>query len=117
MDVVASIPPDVIFKKQSAIAALAPRLQYASPPIELLRLKKDETMWDPPFPDAAEVALIGMFEHAQSLLHSSSRLRPALPHLRNRTKQLMQAEYTNSVYVKVPGEKTVPYQIPTSKAR
>ena len=114
MDVIASIPPNVIFKKQTAIAALAPRLQYAAPPIEMLRHKRDETVWDPPFRDAAEVALMGMFEHAQSLLLSSSRLRPVLPHLRNRTKQLMQAEYTNSVYVKVPGEKKSPYQIPVS---
>ena len=61
MKVLKSIPKDVIKKKQQLLELLAPRIQYAIPPLTMLQNISDETPWDPPFKDAVEVALEGMY--------------------------------------------------------
>lgn len=70
MKVLMEIPADVIKKKQQAIARYAPRIQYAIPPLELLRNRSDETPWDPPFPDGVEVLVDGLFTRVKRL-HSN----------------------------------------------
>lgn len=72
MTVLQAIPPDVISKKQQALAELAPRVQYAIPPYHLLENRFDETVWDPPFHDAAEIALDGFFDRAEKFLANKS---------------------------------------------
>jgi hypothetical protein len=70
MQILKSIKPEVIKKKQQLLELLAPRIQYAIPPIESLKNKSDETPWDPPFKDAVEVALEGMFDRAQRAVNN-----------------------------------------------
>lgn len=76
MSVLMAIPSEVIRKKQQALAELAPRVQYAIPPYHLLRDKYDETPWDPPFKDAAEIALDGFFERTYRVVHNESTKIP-----------------------------------------
>eukprot|EP00607_Mallomonas_marina_P003929 CAMPEP_0182436832 /NCGR_PEP_ID=MMETSP1167-20130531/83858_1 /TAXON_ID=2988 /ORGANISM="Mallomonas Sp, Strain CCMP3275" /LENGTH=478 /DNA_ID=CAMNT_0024629421 /DNA_START=97 /DNA_END=1533 /DNA_ORIENTATION=- len=59
-----SIPAEVVRSKQTAIRAIAPRLQYAMPPLHLLLNDSDPTVWDPPFRDGVDVTLDGMFNRA-----------------------------------------------------
>ncbi|RYG64524.1 hypothetical protein EON64_13810, partial [archaeon] len=77
MSVLRSIPPEVIRKKQEALAIVAPRVQYAVPPIASLRDRRDETPWDPPFRDAAEIALDGFFERTADVMGNRST---GIPH-------------------------------------
>jgi hypothetical protein len=72
MSILSSISPEVIKKKQEAIALLAPKLQYAIPPVTTLENRSDVTPWDPPFKDAAEMALDGMFLRVQNVLKNES---------------------------------------------
>jgi xyloglucan galactosyltransferase MUR3 len=72
MKVLLNISPDIIRKKQLAIAEVAPRVQYAIPPSHLLRDKYDETTWDPPFHDAAEIAIDGFFERSERIMKNES---------------------------------------------
>lgn len=57
MELLQSIPADVIASKQRALARVAPRVQYAMPPVHLLSNISDETPWDPPYPDAVDMAV------------------------------------------------------------
>jgi len=68
MKILSGISEDVIKKKQAAIEKLAPKLQYSIPPIATLHNISDATVWDPPFKDAAEMALDGMFLRVQNVL-------------------------------------------------
>ena len=68
MEVLLAVPPEVIRMKQEAIAKYAPRMQYSSPPIELLRNRSDETPWDPPFADGVDAALDGLFERSRRVI-------------------------------------------------
>ena len=72
MKVLLSIPEDVIRKKQKMLAKVAPRVQYAIPPIEYLKNRSDETTWDPPFLDGAEITLNGMFDRVYKVLNNIS---------------------------------------------
>jgi hypothetical protein len=76
MSVLLKIPPEVIYAKQLALAEVAPRVQYAVPPLILLENKYDETIWDPPFYDAAEIALDGFFERTNNNLNNVSTRIP-----------------------------------------
>jgi len=68
MKILSEISEDVIKKKQAAIEKLAPKLQYSIPPIATLQNISDVTVWDPPFKDAAEMALDGMLLRVQNVL-------------------------------------------------
>jgi hypothetical protein len=65
MDLLLSIPPEVIRQKQQALERVAPRVQYAMPPLNLLANISDETRWDPPFPDAVDMAINGLVKRAE----------------------------------------------------
>lgn len=67
MDLLLSIPASVIKEKQAALARVAPRVQYAMPPLHLLADIDDETRWDPPFPDAVDMAINGLMKRASLL--------------------------------------------------
>jgi len=68
MDVLLNISAEVIYSKQRAIERLAPRVQYAVPPLQLLEDRADESPWDPPFRDGVDVLLDGMFNRTERLL-------------------------------------------------
>ena len=72
MSVLLAISPEVIRKKQEALALLAPRVQYAMPPVELLQDRFDATTWDPPFEDGVEVTLNGLFERTGHMVRNES---------------------------------------------
>ena len=99
MNVLLSISPDVIRRKQQALTQVAPRIQYAIPPIDLLKDKNDETIWDPPLMDAAEVALEGFFERASKMVRDEPS---GIPH-RFQSGRSWGQEY-DVVKVKIPGE-------------
>lgn len=99
MTILQSISPEVIRKKQHALAELAPRVQYAVPKIEWLKNKYDETKWDPPFHDAAEIAIDGFFERTGRVLANEST---GIPH-RLMSGREWGAEY-DMVKIKVPDE-------------
>ena len=65
MGILSEIPLEVIRLKQLALAQVAPRVQYAMPDLTLLYNISDDTIWDPPFPDAAEIALDGFIGNLQ----------------------------------------------------
>lgn len=79
MTVLQAIPPGVIRRKQEAIARIAPRLQYSIPPLPLLMNRSDDTRWDPPFPDAADMVLDGLFERVAHVLNGEPTGLPRLP--------------------------------------
>jgi hypothetical protein len=92
------IPAETIRLKQQAIARLAPRIQYAMPPLELLRNRSDQTPWDPPFPDGVEVALDGIFlRTAKALQNASTGIPPRL-----QTNREWSQEY-DVVKIQIPG--------------
>ena len=70
MQVLNSINSNIIKLKQKAIELLAPRLQYAIPPIHLLYNKSDDTQWDPPFKDAVDMTIDGMFRRANNMTNN-----------------------------------------------
>ena len=72
MEVLRSISPEVIRKKQEALAFIAPRIQYAMPPPQRLKSRYDNTTWDPPFQDSVLLTLEGMFNRADDVLHNRS---------------------------------------------
>lgn len=96
LDVVAvlrSVPPAVVREKQRLLALLAPHMVYAAPPLHLLRglsgLEEDKEdsedsgkssntckRWDPPFADAASLALDGMFSRAERVLRGLPAMVP-----------------------------------------
>ena len=82
LDVLLALPPEVVREKQRRLALLAPRMVYAAPPLSLLRgltaLSEDSAgqSWDPPFPDAAALALDGMFSRAERLQRGLPALIP-----------------------------------------
>ena len=81
IDVLRDIPLSIIREKQKQLALLAPRIVYAAPPLYLLRglsnladdVRQDfshvvlPNRWDPPFSDAASLALDGMFSRAEHI--------------------------------------------------
>ena len=97
MSVLLNIPQSTILKKQLAIAYHAPKLEYAMPPLELLKNRSDTTLWDPPFKDGVEVAVDGMFVRTQHMIKNEST---GIPH------RLMQSREWSREYdvvkVKVP---------------
>jgi hypothetical protein len=72
MKVLNGISPDIIKKKQAAIAIIAPKIHYSIPPVQYLYNRSDETLWDPPFKDAADLTLDGMFERVENVLKNKS---------------------------------------------
>lgn len=54
-----------IAQKQKLISELAPTLQYSMPPTQFLADIADETPWDPPFRDAMDVTIDGMYDRVQ----------------------------------------------------
>ena len=83
MGILSEIPSDVIRLKQLALAQVAPRVQYAMPNLTLLSNISDETIWDPPFPDAAEIALDGFISHIQLLLRNHTNSTTYTAHTNN----------------------------------
>lgn len=98
MSILTKIPPETIRAKQLAIARLAPRIQYAMPPLKLLENRSDETPWDPPFVDGVEVTLDGLFlRTSKAVTNASTGIPPRL-----QTNREWGQEY-DVVKVKVPG--------------
>ena len=88
---------------------MAPRLQYAIPPIESLKHKRDTSLWDPPFEDGAEVALLGMFERTRRVISGEPS---NIPDMKNMTKLELKQEFAKDVFVKIPGQPRIPYTLP-----
>ncbi len=97
MSVLLNIHPEIIRRKQIALAEVAPRVQYAIPPLSLLENRFDETVWDPPFADAAEIALDGFFKRTEHMVKNEST---GIPH-RLMSGREWGAEY-DMVKVQVP---------------
>jgi hypothetical protein len=72
IDELLAIPQEIVRRKQSAIAWLAPTLQYSMPPLALLQNISDETRWDPPFRDAVDVMLDGLVERVRRIRRNIS---------------------------------------------
>jgi hypothetical protein len=72
MSVLLAISPEVVRKKQQALALLAPRVQYAMPPVELLQDRFDSTPWEPPFEDGVEITINGLFERTRRVVRNES---------------------------------------------
>ena len=72
MDFLLSIDMSVIRKKQEAIHRIAPTLQYSVPPPESLVNISDFTPWEPPFHDAADLTLEGMFDRVYHVIHNET---------------------------------------------
>lgn len=72
MDILLKISPEVIRKKQDAIARLAPRIQYSIPPLQYLSNISDATTWDPPFPDGVDMLVSGLFERSHRIINNQS---------------------------------------------
>lgn len=106
MDVLMSIPASVIRQKQELIAQVAPRLQYAVPPMEQLRSKRNSTLWSPPFADGAELALLGMFERTARVVNNE---KTGIPNMRGKTRLELLGEYSKDSFVKIPGQPREPY--------
>jgi hypothetical protein len=99
MQILKSITPEVVRKKQEAIALIAPRLQYSVPPLHLLQNISDETPWDPPFPDGVDATLDGLFERTSRVIRNEST---GIPH-RLQTGREWGGEFDVNK-VKVPGQ-------------
>lgn len=80
--VLKAIPADVVREKQRRLAILAPKMMYAAPPLAMLNnltsLESDTQHWDPPFADAASLALDGMFSRAERLQQGKTALVPEM---------------------------------------
>lgn len=102
MSVLLNISPEVIKKKQEALVIAARRVQYAMPPMNLLKDIEDETPWEPAFPDGVDITLDGLFERTGHIIRNESTNLPP-PH------QLVKAwhnEY-DVVVVKTPGKSDI----------
>lgn len=97
MAVLRAVSPEVVRAKQEALRQLAPRVQYAAPPLHLLADRLDETAWEPPFADAAAIALDGFFARTSSAVRN---LSTGIPH-RLMSGREWGAEY-DAVKVQVP---------------
>lgn len=71
-----SISPNIIKKKQIAISQIAPKIHYSIPPVQYLYNRSDETKWDPPFKDAADLTLDGMFKRIENVIKNRSTSIP-----------------------------------------
>jgi hypothetical protein len=99
MKVLLNINDDVIIKKQQAIAAIAPRLQYSMPPLDSMADPSHVMVWDPPFADGVDVMLDGLFERAERLKKKqSSGIPPKLMSGRE------WGQLYDSVRVKIPSQ-------------
>ena len=98
MTVLLGISKETIRLKQAAIAKYAPTLQYAMPPLELLKNKSDVTPWDPPIRDGVDLTLDGMFVRAYNTVRNRST---GIPH-RLMTSREWSREY-DVVKIKIPG--------------
>lgn len=99
MDVLMNIPKDIIRMKQEALAKVAPRVQYAMPPLASLQDPSDETPWDPPFPDGVDITLDGLFERTSHVIRDEPTGIPKANILAKGWSQ----EY-EVVIVKTPGQ-------------
>ena len=104
MEVLNSIPLETIRLKQIAIAKHAPHIQYAMPPLELLKNRSDITPWEPPFKDGVDFTLDGLFIRASRVVNNQST---GIPH-RLMTSREWSKEY-DVVKVKIPGSPLGPY--------
>ena len=66
MDILRSIPSEVVRYKQQIIERVAPRLQYSVPPLTHMQSHTNEEQWDPPMDDAVNIMLQGMSTLATS---------------------------------------------------
>ena len=92
-----SISPDIIKKKQAALEKLAPRVQYAIPPLSNLLDRHDSSVWEPPFPDGVDIALDGFFERTENVMKNRST---HIPH-RFMTRREWDDEYS-IVKIQIP---------------
>ena len=101
MDVLRGIPASVILKKQERIALLAPKMQYSSPPIDLLKDKFDQTPWDPPFEDGVDAILDGLYVRTERVLRNETNYNVH----RIQSGREWGKEY-NQVMIQIPGSAT-----------
>ena len=97
MTLLKGISPDVIRLKQEALAAVAPRIQYAMPPPERLLDRYDNITWDPPFKDSVQLTIDGMFRRIDDVLHNRSTHIP----LRQDYNWIWNDDYKN-IRIQVP---------------
>lgn len=79
IDLILSISPEVIKKKQQALELIAPKLQYSMPPLEMLQDIYNEKIWDPPFDDAVSLLIEGLYNRVQNIKKNQSTNIPPLP--------------------------------------
>lgn len=72
MEFLKRVPEDIIHAKQLEIQRLAPRIQYAMPPLEDLKNISDATPWDPPFPDGVDRIIDGCFNRTQYTIRNQT---------------------------------------------
>lgn len=99
MTVLNAIPAETIRLKQIAIAKYAPMIQYAVPPLDLLKNRSDVTPWDPPFRDGVDCTLDGLFVRTANSVKNQST---GIPN-RLMTSREWSKEY-DVVKVKIPGQ-------------
>jgi hypothetical protein len=102
MSVLLNISPEVIKKKQEALVTAAKRVQYAMPPMDLLKDVEDETPWEPAFPDGVDITLDGLFERTGHIIRNESTNIPPVHQL----VKAWHSEY-DVVIVKSPGKSSV----------
>lgn len=78
VDILSTIPLEIIRKKQAAIAVLAPSLQYSIPPLHLLKNISDVTAWSPPFADGVDRVIDGLFARIRNVLNNESTGIPGI---------------------------------------
>ena len=98
MSILTAIPLETIRLKQIAISKIAPHIQYAMPPLDLLKNKSDITQWEPPFKDGVDYTLDGMFVRT---FHAINNQSTGIPH-RVMTSREWSKEY-DVVKIKIPG--------------
>ena len=103
IELLRSISTETIRNKQLKLAELAPRIVYAAPPLQLLNSMSDLAddaarnapgggvlnRWDPPFSDAASLALDGMLSRAARIKQGLAVMNPE----KNRTWDKWMALY------------------------
>jgi hypothetical protein len=84
MEYLKAIPTTIIREKQRHISLLAPKLTYSAPPfvfnepISSLSDDRVDQQWEPPFKDAASIALDGMFSRVERIQKGLPILIPEL---------------------------------------